>query len=137
MGVRPLLVACAAFLAGSYFGFSLPFWTVLLALPIALWRPGRFAAVGFACGVLRAASQERPAPFDLPEEFEGRVVAPAAKRRASMRSSMPPWPGMSVVSGPAVFAIMSIAEDFKRGFLAVPGAPGAVYGFLGNAGRGA
>jgi competence protein ComEC len=75
VGIRPLLVACAAFLAGSYFGFSLPFWTVLLALPIALWRPGRFAAVGFACGVLRAASQERPAPFDLPEEFEGRVIS--------------------------------------------------------------
>ena len=76
MGARPLLVACAAFLAGAYFGIPLPFWAALLALPFAFWRPARAAALGAALGLLRAAAQEHPSPFELPEEFEGRVIAP-------------------------------------------------------------
>ncbi|MGZ6126046.1 MAG: ComEC/Rec2 family competence protein, partial [Myxococcales bacterium] len=74
MGVRPLLVACAAFLAGAYFGIQLSWWAALVALPAVAWRPGRAATLGLFFGLLRGAAQERPAPFDLPEEFEGRVI---------------------------------------------------------------
>jgi competence protein ComEC len=73
--VRPLLVACAAFLAGAFFGIALPWWTALLPLPLALWRPGRTATLALVLGLLRGGAQEAPAPFELPEEFEGRVVA--------------------------------------------------------------
>jgi competence protein ComEC len=76
LGARPLLVACAACLAGAYFGIPLPWWTALLALAFALWRPARATALGAALGLLRGAAQESPAPFDLPEEFEGRVISP-------------------------------------------------------------
>ncbi|HTO98376.1 MAG TPA: DNA internalization-related competence protein ComEC/Rec2 [Myxococcales bacterium] len=80
MGSRPLWVACTAFLAGAYFGVSLPIWAALLALPALFFRPGRALACGLALGLLRGAAQERPAPFALPEEFEGRVEAPGVVR---------------------------------------------------------
>jgi ComEC/Rec2-related protein len=80
VGVRPLLVACGAFLAGAFFGVSLPWWAAFAALPFALWRPCRFAAAGLALGLLRGAAQERAAPFTLDEEFEGIVVSPDVVR---------------------------------------------------------
>jgi competence protein ComEC len=80
VGVRPLLVACSAFLAGAYFGISLPWWVALFALPVVAWRPARPLAIGLTLGLLRGAAQERPAPFTLEEEFEGRVVGPDVVR---------------------------------------------------------
>jgi competence protein ComEC len=80
VGVGPLLVACSAFLAGAYFGISLPCWVALLALPLAGWRPLRPSAIGLALGLLRGAAQDHPAPFTLEEEFEARVVAPDVVR---------------------------------------------------------
>ena len=76
MGVRPLLVACAAFLAGAFFGVSLAWWAAVAALPLAFWRPARAAAAGLALGLLRGAAQEQAVPFALEEEFEGVVVSP-------------------------------------------------------------
>ena len=75
MGVRPLLAACATFVAGAYFGTWFPWWTALLAVPLVVWRPARPAALGLALGLCRGAVQDRPVPFALEEEFEGRVVA--------------------------------------------------------------
>ena len=80
MGVRPLLVASVAFLAGAYFGISFPWWSAIVAAPFALWRPARAAALGLALGLLRGVAQERAAPFALAEEFEGVVVAPGVVR---------------------------------------------------------
>ncbi|MFL5375079.1 MAG: hypothetical protein ACJ78T_13890 [Myxococcales bacterium] len=76
MGVRPLLVALLAFLAGAFFGISTPWWAAAFALPLLGWRPVRAVGVGLALGLLRGAAQEQPAPFELPEEFEARVVGP-------------------------------------------------------------
>ncbi|MFN2548389.1 MAG: ComEC/Rec2 family competence protein [Myxococcales bacterium] len=42
----------------------------------------RFAALALALGLLRGALQERPAPFELPEEFEGSVVSDGVVRTA-------------------------------------------------------
>ena len=80
MGVRPLLVACAAFLAGAFFGVSLAWWAAVAALPLAFWRPARAAAAGLALGLLRGAAQEQAVPFTLEEEFEGVVVSPDVVR---------------------------------------------------------
>src|SRR2546426_10455742 len=80
VGVRPLLVACAAFLAGAFFGVSLAWWAALAALPLAIWRPARAAAAGLALGLLRGAAQEQVAPFILGEEFEGVVISPDVVR---------------------------------------------------------
>src|SRR3979490_3428127 len=80
VGVRPLLGACAAFLAGAFFGISVPWWVALLALPGLRWRPLRPLALGLALGLLRGAARDTPAAFTLPEEFEGRVVAPELVR---------------------------------------------------------
>lgn len=76
MGVRPLLVACAAFLAGAFLGIPLPCWVALLPLPVLVWRPPRPLAAGLVLGLLRGAAQDHPAAFTLPEEFEARVVSP-------------------------------------------------------------
>ena len=76
MGVRPLLVACAAFLAGAFFGISLPWWAALAPLAFVLWRRGRAPAIALAVGLLRGAVQQTPVPFALPEEFEGTVAGP-------------------------------------------------------------
>ena len=75
MGVRPLLVACLAFLAGAYFGITISWWVALLALPLLAWRQVRPAAAGLILGLLRGAAQEHPPAFALSEEFEGRVIA--------------------------------------------------------------
>src|SRR5215813_4254688 len=80
VGVRPLLVACLAFLAGAYFGISHFWWAALFALPFLAWPRLRPAAAGLALGLLRGAAQEHPPVFVLPEEFEGRVVAPDVVR---------------------------------------------------------
>ncbi|HYY52691.1 MAG TPA: hypothetical protein VE755_07455, partial [Myxococcales bacterium] len=80
MGVRPLLVACAAFLAGAYFGIQLHWLWAVAAVPFAFWRPARAAALGLALGLLRGAVQEKPVSFALPEEFEGTVVGPGIVR---------------------------------------------------------
>ena len=80
MGVRPLLVASAAFLAGAYFGISSQWWWAFAALPFASWRPARAAALGLALGLLRGAAQEQPSSFALTEDFEGTVVAPGIVR---------------------------------------------------------
>src|SRR2546426_506115 len=80
VGVRPLLVACAAFLAGAFFGVSLAWWAALAALPLAIWRPARAAAAGLALGLLREGAQEQVAPFTLGEEFEGVVISPDVVR---------------------------------------------------------
>ena len=80
VGVRPLLVACAAFLAGAFFGVSLAWWAAVAALPLAFWRPARAAAAGLALGLLRGAAQEQAVPFALEEEFEGVVVSPDVVR---------------------------------------------------------
>ena len=74
--VRPLLVACSAFLAGAFFGISVPWWVALLALPLLHWRPLRPLTTGLTLGLLRGAAQDHPPAFTLPEEFEARVVAP-------------------------------------------------------------
>src|SRR6266481_4084585 len=76
LGVRPLLVACAAFVAGAFLGISLPWWVALLPLPLLFWTPSRAVALGLTFGLLRGAVQENPAPFTLEEEFEGRVISP-------------------------------------------------------------
>ncbi len=76
MGARPLLVACAAFAAGAYFGISVPWWSALAVAPLVLWRPARVVALGLSLGLTRGALHERPAPFTLEEEFEGTVLAP-------------------------------------------------------------
>ena len=76
VGVRPLLVACAAFLAGAFLGISLPWWVALLPLPLLFWTPSRAVALGLTFGLLRGAVQENPVPFTLEEEFEGRVISP-------------------------------------------------------------
>jgi len=75
-----LLVACTAFFAGAFFGTSVPWWVALLALPGLRWRPLRPLALGLALGLLRGAARDPPAKFTLPEEFEGRVVAPDVVR---------------------------------------------------------
>jgi competence protein ComEC len=80
VGVRPLLVALLAFLAGAFFGISTPWWAAAFALPLLGWRPVRAVGVGLALGLLRGAAQEQPAPFELPEEFEARVVGPDVVR---------------------------------------------------------
>jgi competence protein ComEC len=72
---RPLLAACAAFLAGAYLSTSMPWWAALLALPLAAVRPARAVALGLALGLLRGAVQGQARPFTLPDEFEGVVVA--------------------------------------------------------------
>ena len=76
MGVRPLLAACAAFLAGAFFGISLPWWAALFVLPLIVWPKVRAPSLALALGLLRGAAQESPAPFTLPEEFEGTVAGP-------------------------------------------------------------
>ncbi len=76
LGVRPLLVACAAFVAGAFLGISLPWWVALLPLPLLFWTPSRAVALGLTFGLLRGAVQENPVPFTLEEEFEGRVISP-------------------------------------------------------------
>jgi competence protein ComEC len=70
---RPLLAACAAFLAGAYFGIDAPWQAALLALPLLAVRPIRWAALALAIGLLRGSLAPHPAPFELPEEFVGRV----------------------------------------------------------------
>src|SRR5437868_11630365 len=80
VGGRPLLVACAAFLAGAFFGVSLAWWAAVAGLPLAFWRPARAAAAGLALGLLRGAAQEQAVPFALEEEFEGVVVSPDVVR---------------------------------------------------------
>src|SRR6266446_2802143 len=80
VGVRPLLVACSAFVAGAFFGTSVSWWVALLALPGLRWRPLRPLALGLALGLLRGAARDPPAAFTLPEEFEGQVVAPDVVR---------------------------------------------------------
>ncbi|MGE5049628.1 MAG: DNA internalization-related competence protein ComEC/Rec2 [Deltaproteobacteria bacterium] len=82
---RPLLAACAAFLAGAYLSVFVRWPAVLVALPLAGaalvslrlrgLRPARAVALGFLLGVLRGSAQEQAKPFTLPEEFEGVVVA--------------------------------------------------------------
>src|SRR3954469_8667373 len=72
---RPLLAACAAFLAGAYLGIGSPCWLALLPLPLLLISRTRAPALGLALGLLRGAVQEQPKPFILPDEFEGVVVA--------------------------------------------------------------
>ena len=42
--MRPLLVACAAFVAGAHFGIQLPFWAALLVVPFFTWKAARVAA---------------------------------------------------------------------------------------------
>src|SRR5438067_11257559 len=75
VGVRPLLVACAAFLAGAFFGVSLAWWAAVAALPLAFWRPARASAAGLALGLLRGAAQEQAVPFTRDEGSEGVVVS--------------------------------------------------------------
>ncbi|HZX95810.1 MAG TPA: DNA internalization-related competence protein ComEC/Rec2 [Myxococcales bacterium] len=72
---RPLLAACAAFLAGAYLGIGSPCWLAVLPLPLLLISRTRAPALGLALGLLRGAVQEQPKPFILPDEFEGVVVA--------------------------------------------------------------
>lgn len=76
------MAASAAFLAGAYLGIATAAWPVLCAasLALALWRPARAVAIGLSLGLLRGAIAEKPAPFSLPEEFEGVVVAPGVVR---------------------------------------------------------
>src|SRR3954467_7879447 len=71
---RPLLAACAAFLAGAYLGIGSPCWLAVLPLPLLLISPTRAPALGLALGLLRGAVQEQPKPFMLPDEFEGVMV---------------------------------------------------------------
>src|SRR5439155_5223330 len=80
VSARPLLVACAAFLAGAFFGVFLAWWAAVAALPLAFWRPARASAAGLALGLLRGAAQEQAVPFTLEEEFEGVVVSPDVVR---------------------------------------------------------
>src|SRR4051812_33445584 len=80
VGVRPVLVACAGFLAGAYLGILVPWWAALLPLPLLFCSPARAAALGLALGLLRGAVQENPVPFTLEEEFEGRVIGPDVVR---------------------------------------------------------
>jgi competence protein ComEC len=80
VGVRPLLVACSAFLAGAFFRTSVSWWVALLVLPGLRWRRLRPLALGLSLGLLRGAARDPPAAFTLPEEFEGRVVAPDVVR---------------------------------------------------------
>src|SRR4051812_13803866 len=77
---RPLLAACAAFLAGAYLGLHLPWWAALLALPLLFARPARALALGLALGLLRGAVHDHVPVFTLPEEFEGVLVAPDVVR---------------------------------------------------------
>jgi competence protein ComEC len=82
---RPLLAACAAFLAGAFLSLWVPWQAALVALALAgagLLSPRlrdlravRAVALGLLLGVLRGSAQERAKPFALPEEFEGVVVA--------------------------------------------------------------
>ena len=88
VGVRPLLAACLAFLAGAYFGISVPWWVALGALPLFAWRPFRPVAAGLVLGLLRGAAQEHPPAFVLPEEFEGRVVAADVVRTSQGLAAM-------------------------------------------------
>src|SRR5947209_13230680 len=77
---RPLLAACAGFLAGAYLGISLPWWVGLLLLAPALHVRLRPCAIGLALGLLRGAAQDQPRPFALPEEFDAEVIAPGVVR---------------------------------------------------------
>ncbi|HET7784385.1 MAG TPA: DNA internalization-related competence protein ComEC/Rec2 [Myxococcales bacterium] len=72
---RPLLAACAAFLAGAYLSTWVPWWAALLALPLFAFRPARAIALGLVLGLLRGAARDPPRPFALPDEFEGVVEA--------------------------------------------------------------
>lgn len=85
---RPLLAACAGFLAGAYFGISLPLWAAVCALPFALRRPTRAAAVGLGLGLLRGAVAEPPAVVSLPEEFEGEVLGGGVVRVGEARIAL-------------------------------------------------
>src|SRR5690242_10530893 len=71
---RPLLAACAAFLAGAFLSTWVPWWAALFALPLVAVRPARAVSLGLVLGLLRGAAQEAPKPFTLPDEFEGVVV---------------------------------------------------------------
>ena len=79
---KPLLAASAAFLAGAFLGCSCSFWLALcaVALACALIRPLRFTALGLLLGLLRGGLETRPAPFTVPEEFEGQVVGTGVVR---------------------------------------------------------
>lgn len=79
MGVgRPLFAACIAFCLAAF--FALPLWAAAGALLLALVPRARLVAAGAALGILRGAFASPPAPFELPEEFVGRVVAPGVVR---------------------------------------------------------
>ena len=79
---RPLFLATAAFLAGAFLGCEVDFSLALCAaaLTVALFRPVRLVALGFALGLLRGSLQPRPLPFALPDEFEGEVVSAGVVR---------------------------------------------------------
>src|SRR5438105_11594165 len=83
---KPLLAASAALLAGAFLGCSTARDAALAlaaaALVCALHTRLRFAALGLALGLLRGASHDQPATFELPEEFEGVVVADGVVRTA-------------------------------------------------------
>jgi competence protein ComEC len=78
MGARPLLTASVAFCAGAF--FMAPWWVALIALPLALYRPARFAAIGLALGLLRGSLHEVPPAPLLPLETEGQVESIAGSR---------------------------------------------------------
>jgi len=73
------LVAAVAFLAGAFLGcdsgLTLALCAAGLACALSIFRPLRLPALSVALGLLRGAVQDRPAPFALPDEFEGEVVS--------------------------------------------------------------